>query len=131
MPANTDVRSAEPPLRRPTIISCFGPIAPGTTPRISTLNSSGSLPRNTVLAVPLIPSLSSESGKKAAELADLDELEELTGACAIADCTNIEKMTINTRVLGFNIFKKLFPQDGEYGNILTGFSEASSCLGFP
>jgi len=81
--------------------------------------------------VPRIPSFSSERGKKAAELADLVELTELTGVWAIADSTNIEKSAINTRILGLNIIKKLFPRDGEYVNILTGFSEANSISGFP
>jgi hypothetical protein len=43
---------------------------------------------------------------------------------------NITKIAMNTRVLGFNIIKKLFPDDGEYGNILTGFSEAFSIQAF-
>jgi len=77
-----------------------------------------------------MPSLSSESGKNGAELADLAELTEPTGACPMAETENIEQMAINTRVLGFNIIKKLFPDDGEYGNILTGFSEAFSNQAF-
>ena len=51
------VRSAFAPLKRPMMTSCFGPVKPGTTPKISTLKSSGSLPRKTVRAVPRIPSL--------------------------------------------------------------------------
>jgi len=81
--------------------------------------------------VPFIPSFSSESGKNAAEPADLAELPVLTGVWAIAGRSKVEKIAINTRILGFNIIKKLFPRDGEYVNILTGFSEAISISGFP
>ena len=71
IPANTAVRSAPPPLIFPTMKSCFGPIPPGTTPSISTLNSSGSVPRKTVIAVPRMPSFTSERGRNGVEAADL------------------------------------------------------------
>ena len=66
IPANTLVLSTFAPLNRAMIVDCLGPVKPGNTPRISTPNSCGSLPANTVLATPFIPGRRSSSGKRAA-----------------------------------------------------------------
>src|SRR5262245_20826661 len=60
----TPVRSTFAPCRRDTIMSCWGPMAFFSTPRISTRNSSGATPWNTVLPVPIIPGRSSAGSKK-------------------------------------------------------------------
>src|SRR5258708_37285186 len=66
MPANTLVRSTFGPLSFAIMVDCRGPVKPGSTPRISTPNSCGSLPENTVRATPFIPGRKSSSGNRAA-----------------------------------------------------------------
>ena len=64
MPAKTPVRSTFDPLSRPIIVDWRAPGNPGNTPRISTPNSSVSLPAKTVRATPFIPARTSSSGSK-------------------------------------------------------------------
>src|SRR5580765_1363890 len=126
IPAKTNVRSAFAPLRRPTIISCFGPIQFGITPSISTLNSSGFVPLNTVRAVPCIPSRSSETGKIWG-----DEFTAATGK--YCEKILIEKWKIaknRARNLLLNIVKKSSLNFAGYGNILDGLTESLSFTAF-
>src|SRR5687767_9469615 len=124
IPAKTDVRSAPPPLILPTMRSCRGPIPPGTTPSISTLNSSASLPRKTVRATPRIPSRTSETDMKALGPPPL-RCAMLTGSvCADKVEENTAINAIRTRIRWFGIWKNLFLEAGGYGNISGGFPEA-------
>ena len=110
IPANTAVLSALPPLKRPTIRSCFGPTPPGNIPRISTLNSSGSLPRNTVRAVPRIPSLTSTSGRNCCERAETaPDICDLTATFCPLVAVNENSVRIKrAAIFTLIIVKKIF-----------------------
>src|SRR5436853_7483055 len=65
MPANTPVRSTPGPLSFARMVDCRGPVNPGRTPRISSVNSCGSLPAKTVRATPFNPGFTSSREKNA------------------------------------------------------------------
>src|SRR5437667_9452191 len=65
MPANTPVRSTPGPLSFARMVDWRGPVNPGRTPRISSVNSCGSLPAKTVRATPFNPGFTSPREKNA------------------------------------------------------------------
>ena len=65
MPANTPVRSTPGPLSFARMVDWRGPVNPGRTPKISSVNSCGSLPAKTVRATPFNPGFTSSKEKSA------------------------------------------------------------------
>jgi hypothetical protein len=89
---------------------------------ISTLNSSGSVPLNTVLAVPRMPSLSSLIGKKAVVVPDV-AADPATWLMALPVQAIIRVRTNNAMV---DLGKNIFLLSEFYGNILPVIPEAFS-----
>src|SRR5262245_34728589 len=88
MPAKTPVRSTFGPLSLAMIVDCRGPVKPLSTPRISRLNSCGSVPEKTVRATPFIPGFRSSSAKSAEPSLFVEEAWIFTWPTAIDEKVN-------------------------------------------